>query len=248
MGKKEDFSNTLADIAIYGGGSGSGKTSSLLREAVKGSDTYSVILKRTKMQSNALWLQSEDTYSKIPYSYSSMSMRRWLLSYTGVTVDIKDLEYLDYVRDFQGYQIPRLEFDELTHFTEDQFLFLLGRNRSSDGTRPCTRATVTADPDSWVKEWIGWWLDGEGYPIEERSGVLRYFIRIGGQVIWEDSNGVSSPEALMREYGQAAVSFTFIPATIRDNKEWGEGREDYLNCLLDLDKKYQERLLNGCWN
>ena len=34
------------------------------------------------------------------------------------------------------------------------------------------------DPDSWVADFISWWIDQDtGYPIHQRSGVLRYFLR-----------------------------------------------------------------------
>lgn len=65
-------------------------------------------------------------------------------------------------------------FDELTHFSEAQFWYMLSRNRSMSGVRPYVRATTNPDADSWVAKLIDWWIDDvSGYPIPERGGVVR---------------------------------------------------------------------------
>ena len=43
------------------------------------------------------------------------------------------------------------------------------------------------DPDHKIKELISWYLDDEGYPIPERDGVIRWFIRRDGEFIWGES-------------------------------------------------------------
>ena len=49
-------------------------------------------------------------------------------------------------------------------------------NRSTCGVRPYIRATCNPDADSWVADFLSWWIDPEsGHPIRERAGVLRYF-------------------------------------------------------------------------
>jgi hypothetical protein len=43
------------------------------------------------------------------------------------------------------------------------------------------------DADSWVAEFLAWWIDQEtGLPIPERAGVLRYYIRVSGKIVWAD--------------------------------------------------------------
>ena len=55
---------------------------------------------------------------------------------------------------------------------------MLSRNRSTCGVTPYVRATCNPDADSWVAKFIEWWIDQDtGYPIPERSGKLRWFIR-----------------------------------------------------------------------
>lgn len=65
---------------------------------------------------------------------------------------------------------------------------MMSRNRSTCGVRPYIRATCNPDADSWVAELIAWWIDQDtGYPIPERSGRIRYFIRYDDKMIWGDT-------------------------------------------------------------
>jgi hypothetical protein len=87
------------------------------------------------------------------------------------------------VKKWQGSQICFIGFDELTHFSKYQFFYMLSRNRSICGVKPYIRATTNPESDSWVAEFISWWIDQDtGYPIKERSGKKRYFIRIGDDI------------------------------------------------------------------
>ena len=50
------------------------------------------------------------------------------------------------------------------------------------------RATCNPDADSWVRSLIDWWIDPDtGFPIKERSGVLRWFVRDGDSLHWADT-------------------------------------------------------------
>lgn len=70
----------------------------------------------------------------------------------------------------QGAQYPLIMFDELTHFSKTQFLYLLSRNRSTCGVRPYVRATCNPDPDSWVADLVAPWIDqATGFPIREKE-------------------------------------------------------------------------------
>ena len=88
---------------------------------------------------------------------------------------------------YQGSQIPLICFDELTHFDEEVFWYMFSRIRSDSGIDGYIRCTTNPDPDSWVRTFIDWWIGEDGLAIPERSGVLRWFIRINGECIWGDS-------------------------------------------------------------
>lgn len=124
---------------------------------------------------------------------------------------------------------------------------MLSRNRSVCGIRPYVRATTNPDADSWVAEFIAWWIDQDtGYAIPERSGVLRWFIRRGEDIIWADSK-----EQLLAENPDATAeepkSVTFILSTLEDNKILMEKDPGYLGNLKSLGTVERERLLKGNW-
>ena len=70
--------------------------------------------------------------------------------------------HLEYEQDkfgWMGAQVTFIGFDELIHFTEGQFWYLLSRNRSTCGIKPHIRATCNPDPDSFVADLVKWWID-----------------------------------------------------------------------------------------
>ena len=164
---------------------------------------------------------------------------------SGSKMSFGHLEYEKNVYDWQGSQIPYIGFDELTHFTEKQFFYMLTRNRSTCGVRPYVRATMNPDAASWVRKFIDWYIDPEtGYAIEERCGVIRWFVRNKNKIIWADSR-----EELKRQFPKLTPkSFTFIKATIEDNKILMQKDPDYLANLEAQDEVEKERLKNGNWN
>jgi hypothetical protein len=128
------------------------------------------------------------------------------------------------VYDWHGAQITLICFDELTHFTKYQFFYMLSRNRSTCGVRPYIRATCNPDANSWVADWVAWWIDPEtGLPIPERAGVLRYFVRVAEQIILADRpqdllQYLPRPEDLTPGIDPPRpISVTFIPAKVFDN-------------------------------
>ena len=96
--------------------------------------------------------------------------------------------------------------------------------------KPYIRATCNPDADSWVAEFIAWWIDQEtGLPIPERAGVVRYFIRINDALIWGNSL-----EELREKYGADVLpkSVTFIPAKLTDNPALMAADPGYLANLV----------------
>lgn len=147
---------------------------------------------------------------------------------------------------WQGSQLAMIGFDELTHFTEKQFFYMLSRNRSTCGVRPYVRATCNPDVDSFVAKFISWWIDQDtGYPIPERSGVLRWMVRINDEIYWADE-----PQELVERCGceiEDCKSVTFIASTLEDNKILMEKDPGYLSNLKALATVERERLLYGNW-
>jgi len=119
-----------------------------------------------------LWDESEKLYPAIGASPKEHVLQ-WSFP-SGASVSFAHLEHDKTVLNWQGSQIPLICFDELTHFSAKQFWYMVSRNRSMSGVRPYIRATCNPDADSWVVEFISWWIDQDtGLPIPERAGVLR---------------------------------------------------------------------------
>lgn len=106
---------------------------------------------------------------------------------SGAKVVFDHLERYADCLSYQGSQIVLVAFDELTHFDEDVFWYMFSRIRSDSGVDGYVRATTNPDPDSWVRTFIDWWIGEDGLAIPERSGKIRWFIRINGECIWGDS-------------------------------------------------------------
>ena len=249
-GPQERFLSSPADIVIYGGSAGSGKTFGELLDPLRYITTVkgfgAVIFRRTTPQitsQGGLWDTSANIYP-LARGVPNRTELKWVFPPFGNTIKMAHLEYDRHVYDYQGAQIPLIEFDELTHFTETQFWYLLSRNRSVCGVRPYIRATCNPDPDSWVAKFIEWWIDQEtGYPIEERSGILRWFVRVNNVLVWADS-----PEELEKMHpGIPARSVTFIPAKLDDNPALTSKDPQYKANLLALPYVEMMRLLHGNW-
>ena len=260
-GYQLDFASSSADICIGGGAAGVGKTFSLLLEPIRHKDVKgfgSVIFRRTNPQirnEGGLWDTSVTLYNALGAS-ARQSNLEW--DFGNSKLKFSHLEYEKNIYDWQGSQIPFIGFDELTHFSKKMFFYLLTRNRSVCGVNPYVRATCNPDPDSWVADFISWWIDQEtGYAIEERRGVLRYLIVDGDNYIWGDSKdeviekGWHILEEVVNRSGidpnEFVKSVTFIGGSIYDNKELLKENPAYLGNLLAQDKDTQMALLHSNW-
>lgn len=252
------FLSTPADIAIYGGAAGGGKTFALLTEPVRhlGNPRFgAVIFRRTTVQvknKGGLWEESTGLYPLLGGAPKSHVLA-WVFP-TGATVQFAHLEHEKTVLNWQGSQIPLIGFDELTHFTEYQFWYLVSRNRSMCGVRPYIRATCNPDADSWVADFIAWWIDQKtGYAIPERAGVLRWFVRVNDAVVWADrpedlaEYTMVDPDDPTRLVPIPPKSVTFIPAKLEDNAAMARVDPGYRANLMALPAVERERLLAGNW-
>src|SRR5699024_3011847 len=161
--------SSSADIVIGGGAAGVGKTFSLLLEPIRNISVPNfgaVFFRRTSPQirnEGGLW----DASQKIYNSLSGANPKETLLEYhlhDNVKIKFSHIEYEKNKFDWQGSDILLICFDELPHFTESMFFYLLSRNRSTCGVKPYVRATCNPDPDSWVAELIEWWIGENGFP------------------------------------------------------------------------------------
>lgn len=189
-----------------------------------------------------LWDESENIYSKLGAVKREQRLD-WKFP-SGAKISFAHMEYEKNRLDWQGSQICLIAFDELTHFTKKQFFYMLSRNRSTCGVKPRIRATCNPDADSWVAEFISWWIDPDsGFAISDRAGKLRYFVQLGDDLIW----GASAEELLQAYPELIPHSVTFIPANLDDNPALTSKDPGYRGRLMALGRVERERLLRGNW-
>lgn len=254
--------SSAADIVIGGGAAGAGKTFSLLMEPLRHHQVEGfgvVIFRRTSPQirsEGGLWDASMKLYPSVG-ARPKESTLEWVFD-SGVKLKFSHMEHEKNMLDWQGSEIPLIGFDELTHFSEKMFFYMLSRNRSTCGIRPYVRATCNPDPESWVFKIIEWWIDSDtGFPIPERDGLIRYFVKHGDDYIWGDSKEEVIEKSsffldeLVEKSGVSAESMvksiTFISGSVYENRELLKVNPDYLGNLVAQDEQTKLQLLEGNW-
>ena len=105
------------------------------------------------------------------------------------------------------------------------------------------------DVDSWVLKYALWYLHPEGHPLAgrpdpARNGIIRYLLRINGDLVWGDTY-----EELQEKYGydKKPISFQGLFGTIDDNPPIQKSNPLYKSNLEALPRIEKERLLYGNW-
>ena len=248
-GPQTAFLSTSADIGLYGGGAGGGKTWGELLEPlrhIKNSRFTATFFRRSYPQiknPGGLWDASTALYPLVG-AVPRHSAMKWLFP-SGAYAVFRPLKFQSSVLEWQGTELPFVALDELTHFTAFQFWYLVSRMRSTCGVEPYMRATCNPDPDSFVRELIDWWIDEDtGFAISERSGVIRHLVRDSDsdRIDWFD-------EPQFNDDGEKiSKSFTFITASVYDNPTLLSKDPGYLANLRSQPLVERERLLHGNWN
>jgi len=271
-GPQSEFAATPADVAVFGGQAGGGKSFWLVMEplrhchrarfgAVFFRQTYNQI-----MEVGGLWDEASGIYPHYG-GRSLISKSRWIFP-SGAKVRFAHMDRDETLhKDWDGAQIPLICFDQLEHFTWKQFFYLFSRNRTTCGIRPYIRATCNPRRDHWLRDFMDWWIDnreieeipaeyieeckkqgrhcGPGFPRWDRSGIIRYFCVIKNVVHWADTR-----QELLDEFGEDTEpkTFTFIPSQLTDNKKLIEADPGYSANLRALPEVDQQRLGQGNWN
>lgn len=269
-GCQERFLSSNADIVIYGGARGGGKSYALLLEALKDLQHKmfnSVILRNEKDDLLDLINTSYQLYTPFGQYNRSKSDMTWnfyngghlLFEYYADTLE-------EFKKRFQGKQFAFIGIDEITHSTYDKFKYLITCNRNAYGIRNRFYGTCNPDPDSWVRIFIDWWIGEDGFPIPERDGVLRYCFMEGdspNSIIWGDTpeevyekcKDIIAP--LWKEaYADLGFdkktmfvkSVTFIKGNLEENIALIKSDPNYVANLAQQDEEQRARDLEGNWN
>lgn len=252
-----------ADILLYGGAAGGGKTWALLLEAARNTtnkDFGAVLFRRIYpniTNEGGMWDESKKLYPLLGAKPDNGDLK-WTFG-SGARVKFSHLQYAGDVLNWKGAQVPLFGFDQLEEFEEQQFWYILSRNRSTCGVLPYIRATVNPVPaddkvGGWVHRLIQWWLDdATGLAIPERDGVIRWFIRVHDQLEWFDSRQAAVERSIQIGFPADKAqlmpkSLTFIAARLEDNKKLLEADPGYYANLMALPLVERERLHGANWN
>lgn len=259
-GPQESFLASPADITIYGGAAGGGKTYGLLMSPLRNKNVegYGCVIFRKNFNQifaeGGLWDESSRMYHGIKGASPKLSRNTWQFKNQKGRVISKvsfaHIERDEEVHRWQGSQICDICFDELTHFSEFMFFYMLSRNRSVCGVRPTMRGTCNPDADSWVAKFIDWWIHPDtGYPIKERSGSIRWMIRRNETLEWASTRQelIDRFELVSEEDRSELKSVTFIASTIEDNQILLKSNPSYRANLKAMPQVERERLLYGNW-
>lgn len=242
---------------------GSGKSHLLLmhplQHIIDDPNFNAVYFRRVTTQlvgAGGLWPESQKMYTPLGVKTRTKPQLQHIFP-AGGTLTFMHMQHEDNRFDHQGLQYSAVFFDELTHFTEQMFSYLLSRLRSDAKSKSYCMASCNPDSGSWVLKWIEWWLDSEGYPDPDKRGVVRYYIIVDDRPIFADTR-----EELIEQYpDQCKVynpiddeyivvppkSFTFIGGTIFDNPILIKNNPNYLAELKSLPRVERARLLDGNW-
>lgn len=245
-GPQEAFLASDADVAIYGGAAGSGKSYSVLLHlaglsSLKG--FAGVVFRRTSTEltgGGSIWEESQEMFRAAGGTARQNPNLDWRFP-SGAIVEFRHLQHAWDVHAHQSKQYAAIVFEELTQFEESQFWYMLSRTRTKAKVRAHIRATCNPDADSFVRQLIDWWIGPDGLPIEARSGVKRWFVRDKDRLFWYDGRA----EAEAAHPGSEPLSLTFVSAKLDDNPA---GDPLYRSRLEALPMVERERLLGRNWN
>jgi len=270
-GGQENCLACPAQIVIYGGRRGAGKSYILLDGAmydILNPNFRACILRNEKPDLTDLIEVSHELYAQYGDYNRSQNDMTWNF-YSGAKIKFSYYEgdYESFKWRFQGKQFSYIAVDEITHCPYKKFKYLLTDNRNTYNIRSRFIGTCNPDPDSWVATFLfnGGWVDNEtGYPIPEKDGLVRYCYMPGNEVneiVWGDTREevfemvkgdiMKHWRAEYAEYGTPeelfVLSVAFVEGKLEDNKKLMRSDPTYLARLANQDEEQQARDLDGNW-
>lgn len=157
---------------------------------------------------------------------------------------------------YRGLNLTGVMVDEGTQLSERQIWFLISRLRNGrdSSINPNIWITCNPDPDSYLFDWVKWYLYPKGHPLAGRpdkakNGIKRYFVSTPEGLVWsEDEKELMENYKHLLSEGTRPLSFRFIGGTVYDNPPLLKNSPQYLtNLLQQKDRVVRERELYGNW-
>ncbi len=233
---------SLADVILYGGQAGGGKTHLELGLGINESQN-GIIFRRKLSQTDGLEREGKEIIGN-DASFNGSNLE-WTWP-SGKTLKLGGMKDADSWMDHAGRERDFIAFDEAGEFLEKQVASILAWLRAAPGVR--TRMVLGSNPPRtaegyWMTQWFAPWLDKK-YPNPANPGELRWAIYITNendetQMVWVDGPGEYEEDG--EKY--YAKSYTFIPASLTDNPY--RNTPEYIAQLQSLPEPLRSQLLYG---
>ena len=217
--------------AFYGGSAGGGKSDALICEALRQVHIpyyKGLILRKTYPQLEELIDKSLRYYpSAYPRAKYNVSTHTWTFP-SGAKILFRSLQHSKNKTDFQGQAYDFIAFDELTHFTYDEYSYLFSRNRPNGaGTRVYIRST--GNPSGIGHGWVKERFITASKPMTPIKQTVRWY----------------NPDGSMQEVENYRI---FVPSTVWDNPALLANDPMYISRLASMPEAERNALLYGDWN
>lgn len=233
--------HSLADVLLYGGEPGGGKSQLVLGCAFNQHER-SLIMRREygdldRLIEDALKIHgSRDGFNGSPPPRLRISQKQ--------VINFRAAQRIGDEQGTMGQGRDLLGIDEATHFAEMQIRFLMGWVRTETPGQRCRTILATNPPLTaeglWVVKMFAPWLDPV-YPYPAKYGELRWVV--------SDEEGhdewVSGPNDTREIRGATVRPFsrTYIPAKVQDNPYYAA--TDYKRTLDAMPEPYRSQLMGG---
>jgi hypothetical protein len=240
-GPQHDAYHSKADVLLYGGQPGGGKTALILGLAFN-EHQRTLIMRREyggldRIIEDALKIHgSRDGFNGSPPP--RLRTKDGRLLYFRAAHRVGDEQGT------MGQGRDLLAIDEATQFAESQVRFMMGWVRTEDKNQRCRTILATNPPlqaeGLWVIQMFAPWLD-ERYPNPAKPGELRWVIsNAEGKDEW-----VNGPDDVREVNGKTVrpTSRSYIPASTKDNPYYIDS--DYERQLDAMPEPFRSLLMGG---
>lgn len=217
--------------ALYGGAAGGGKSDALVIEALRQVHIpwyKGLIIRKTYPELTELIDKSLLYYPQAyPGARYNASSHTWTFP-SGAKIIFGSMQHANDKIKYQGKAYDFIAFDELTHFTFDEYIYLFSRNRpNGPGTRVYMRST--ANPGGVGHAWVKDRFITAAPPMTP----------ITDQVEWV------SPDGKKHQKKQKRI---FVPSTVYDNAALMANDPEYISRLASMPEAEKQALLYGSWD